>query len=39
MDVTNSSVEGGAAAEHQAATAVGRALGAMGWDGSDPWCV
>ncbi|KAI7840688.1 hypothetical protein COHA_005610 [Chlorella ohadii] len=37
MDVTNSSVEGGAAAEHQAATAVGRALGTMGWDGSDPW--
>ena len=37
MDATNISIEGGAAAEHQAAVSVGRALGTMGWDGSDPW--
>jgi PAS domain S-box-containing protein len=37
VDVTNISTEGVAAAEHQAATAVGQALGTMGWDGGDPW--
>lgn len=35
--MSNISIEGVAAAEHQAATAVGHALGTMGWDGSDPW--
>lgn len=40
MDVTEErSEEGAALAEHQAATAVERALGTLGWsgEGDDPW--